>query len=77
MIISTHNGCNLNIPWLPHEMTQAYMVPGLTHASLVFIKTFCDGGKWYLKVMYIRYNTTTDWFYAVTETPDPGTGLWT
>ena len=27
--------CNLDIPWLPHEMTEAHIVPGLAHSSLM------------------------------------------
>ena len=30
-IQSTHT-CNLDIPWLPHAMTEAHIVPGLSHA---------------------------------------------
>ena len=43
IIKSTHT-CNLNIPWLPTSMTEAHIVPGLTHSSLVATKKFCDAG---------------------------------
>eukprot|EP00804_Cyclotella_cryptica_P025623 CCRYP_002827-RA/>CCRYP_002827-RA protein AED:0.60 eAED:0.68 QI:0/0/0/1/0/0/2/0/144 len=42
-IKSTHT-CNLNIPWLPKSMTEAHIVPGLAHSSLVATKKFCDAG---------------------------------
>ena len=34
IIKSTHT-CNLDIPWMPHQMTEAPIVPGLTHSSLI------------------------------------------
>lgn len=42
-IQSTHT-CNLDIPWLRSEATQAHIVPGLAHASLVSTAKFCDAG---------------------------------
>ena len=42
-IRSTHE-CNLDIPWLPAAMTDAHIVPGLAHSSLISIKKFCDAG---------------------------------
>ena len=33
-IKSTHT-CNLDIPWLPQNMTEAHIVPGLAHSSLI------------------------------------------
>jgi hypothetical protein len=42
-IQSTHT-CNLDIPWLRRTATQAHIVPGLTHASLVSTAKFCDAG---------------------------------
>ena len=42
-IRSTHT-CNLDIPWLRGAATQAHIVPGLTHASLVSTAKFCDTG---------------------------------
>ena len=42
-IMSTHT-CNLDIPWLPAHMTEAHIVPGMAHSSLISIKKFCEGG---------------------------------
>ena len=42
-INSTHT-CNLDIPWLPKEITEAHIVPGLAHSSLVATRKFCDAG---------------------------------
>ena len=47
-IESTHT-CNLNIPWMPEEMTRAHIVPGLAHSSLISIKQMVDHGA---KVVY-------------------------
>ena len=33
-IVSTHT-CNLDLPWLPHSITEAHIVPGLSHSSLI------------------------------------------
>ena len=38
---STHT-CNLDIPWLPNHMTEAHIVPGLEHASLIYTRIFCE-----------------------------------
>ena len=38
-ITSTHT-CNLDIPWLPNHMTEAHIVPGLAHASLISTGNF-------------------------------------
>ena len=43
IIYSTHT-CNLDIPWLSNEMTEAHIVPGLQHSSLISTKKFCDAG---------------------------------
>ena len=43
IIYSTHT-CNLGIPWLPHEMTEAYIIPGLARSSLISTKKFYDAG---------------------------------
>ena len=48
VIKSTHT-CNLDIPWLPNSVTEAHIVPGLTHSSLVATKKFCDAG---CKIMF-------------------------
>ena len=42
-ITSTHT-CNLDIPWLPHNITEAHIVPGLLHSSLISTRKFCDAG---------------------------------
>ena len=47
-IKSTHT-CNVDIPWLPNHMTEAHIVPGLAHASLISTRKFCDAG---CKVMF-------------------------
>ena len=36
--------CNLDIPWLPNHVTEAYIVPGLAHASLISTRKYCDAG---------------------------------
>ena len=38
-IRSTHT-CNLDIPWLPHHVTEAHIVPGLAHSSLISTRKF-------------------------------------
>ena len=40
---STHT-CNLDIPWLPNHVTEAHIVPGLAHASLISTRKFCEAG---------------------------------
>ena len=40
---STHT-CNLDIPWLPNHVTEAHIVPGLVHASLISTRKFCEAG---------------------------------
>ena len=41
-IYSTHT-CNLDIPGLPDEMTEAHIVPGIER-SLIATRKFCDAG---------------------------------
>ena len=41
-IYSSHT-CNLDIPWLPNEMTEAHIVPGIER-SLIATRKFCDAG---------------------------------
>ena len=43
-IIHSSHTCNLDIPWLPKEMTEAHIVPGLDHSSLISTKKFCEAG---------------------------------
>jgi hypothetical protein len=74
-ILSSHT-CNLDIPWLPHNMTAAHIVPGLSHASLIATRQFCDAG---CKVLFdkqactVIYNGKT----VLQGNRDPKTKLWT
>ena len=34
--------CNLDIPWLPDTMSEAHIVPGLAHSSLISTGKCCD-----------------------------------
>ena len=43
MIQSTHT-CNLDILWLPNTVTEAYIVPGLSHSSLISKRKITDLG---------------------------------
>ena len=73
-IMSTHT-CNLDIPWLPDAMTEAHIVPGLSHSSLISTRKFCDAG---CKVIFdidecrIYYNEQL----VLIGDRDPTTGLW-
>ena len=73
-ITSTHT-CNLDIPWLPAHMTEAHIVPGLSHASLISTRKFCDGG---CKVTFDMDECKV--FYqgklVLSGQRDPVTGLW-
>ena len=42
-MIATHT-CKLDIPWLPNHMTEAHIVPGLAHASLISTRNCCEAG---------------------------------
>ena len=42
-IKSTHT-CNLDITWLPNEITEAHIVLGLSYSSLILARNFCDAG---------------------------------
>eukprot|EP00804_Cyclotella_cryptica_P014650 CCRYP_012669-RA/>CCRYP_012669-RA protein AED:0.66 eAED:0.28 QI:0/0/0/0.66/0/0.33/3/0/1062 len=73
-ITSTHT-CNLNIPWLPTSMTEAHIVPGLTHSSLIATKKFCDAG------CTVSFDTDACHIFlngklVLTGTRDKTTGLW-
>ncbi len=74
-IWSSHT-CNLDIPWLPHNMTAAHIVPGLSHASLIATRQFCDAGG---KVIFdqqtckVIYQGKT----VLQGNQDPKTKLWT
>jgi hypothetical protein len=73
-IQSTHT-CNLDIPWLPAEMTAGHIVPGLSHSSLISIRRFCDAG---CKVVFdieecrVYYKGQL----VLSGGRDPRTGLW-
>ena len=36
--------CNLDIPWLTNHVTEAHIVPGLAHSSLISTRKFCEAG---------------------------------
>ena len=71
---STHTA-TIDIPWLPKAARQAHIVPGLSHASLISIKSLCDAG---CVVTYthehcnVEYNKKLVW----QGTREQGTGLW-
>ena len=73
-IWSTHT-CNLDIPWLPDAMTEAHIVPGLSHSSLISTRKFCDAG---CKVVFdmtecrVYYKNSL----VLTGKRDPKTMLW-
>ena len=73
-IQSTHT-CHLDIPWLPAHMTEAHIVPGLTHASLISTRKFCDAG---CQVVFDRHECRV--YYkgqlVLTGDRDPSTSLW-
>ena len=57
LIYSTHVG-NLDIPWMPDHMTEAHIVPELSHSSLISTKVFCGAGcKVSLVNFYAKYFT--------------------
>ena len=43
MIQSTHT-CNLDIPWLQNMVTEAHIVPVLSHSYLISTRKFTDSG---------------------------------
>ena len=73
-IKSTHT-CNLDIPWLPSSVTEAHIVPGLSHSSLISTRKFCEAG---CKVIFdvkecrVYYNNKL----VLSGGRDPRTGLW-
>eukprot|EP00804_Cyclotella_cryptica_P022671 CCRYP_012468-RA/>CCRYP_012468-RA protein AED:0.28 eAED:0.27 QI:0/0/0/1/0/0/4/0/650 len=73
-IVSTHT-CNLDLPWLPHSITEAHIVPGLSHSSLISTRKFCDVGcrvTFDRQACRIYYQGTL----LLTGTRDDTTGLW-
>ena len=75
VIKSTHT-CNLDIPWLPDHITEAHIVPGLSHTSLVSARKFCDAG---CKITFDKDECRI--FYkkklVLSGKRDDKTGLWT
>ena len=74
IIQSTHT-CNLDIPWLPDALTEAHIVPGLSHLSLISTRKFADEGCKVLLDMNecrVHYKGTL----VLTGKRDKGTGLW-
>jgi hypothetical protein len=73
-IESTHT-CNLDIPWLPTNVTEAHIVPGLQHSSLISTRKFCDAG---CKVIFETEECKV--FYknelVLSGIRDEATGLW-
>ena len=74
LIYSTHIG-NLDIPWMPDHMTEAHIVPGLSHSSLISTKVFCDAG---CKVFFDEFECKV--YYKgelmLTGGCDKKTGMW-
>ena len=73
-IKSTHT-CNLDIPWMPNEMTQAHIIPGLAHSSLISTKVFCDAG---CKVAFDEFECRVNFNnkLMLAGSRDPQTTLW-
>eukprot|EP00804_Cyclotella_cryptica_P003417 CCRYP_018563-RA/>CCRYP_018563-RA protein AED:0.22 eAED:0.19 QI:0/0/0/1/0.33/0.25/4/0/1155 len=73
-IVSTHT-CNLDLPWLPHSITEAHIVPGLSHSSLISTRKFCDAG---CQVTLDQHSCKIYYQGALilTGTRDETTGLW-
>jgi hypothetical protein len=72
-ILSTHT-CNLDIPWLPQTITEAHMVPGLLHSSLLSTRKFCNAG---CKVSFdIHECRIYQDRLVILGTRDESTGLW-
>jgi hypothetical protein len=74
VIHSTHIG-NLNLPGLGDAATQAHVVPGLAHSSLISIKQLCNSG---CHVIFTKNNCKV---YRKAELMlegkrHPSTGLW-
>ena len=81
---STHT-CNLDIPWLPNHVTEAHIVPGLVHASLISTRKFCEAGckvifdanecRVYYKVNLVseggKYKNMALWKLPINPTANP------
>ena len=57
-IIYSTRTFNLDIPWLPNEMTEAHIVTGLQQSSLISTRELCEAGRnivfdeWACRVYY-------------------------
>ena len=73
-IQSTHT-CNLDIPWLPDVLTEAHIVPGLSHSSLISTRKFADAG---CKVLFDMNECRVNCKGALllTGKREKSTGLW-
>ena len=74
-LTSTHT-CNLGIPWLPVKVTEAHIIPGLSHSSLIAASKFYDNG--YTLVYNADSCTVTNKHdqVALIGQCDRATGLW-
>ena len=74
IIQSTHT-CNLDTPWLPDALTEAHIVPGLSHSSLISTRNFADAG---CKVLFDMNECRVHYKGALVLTGkrDKSTGLW-
>ena len=73
-LYSTHTA-TLDIPWIPPNARKAHIVPGLSHTSLISVKSLCDEG---CIVTYNKSNCNIEYegrlvWQGVRE---PSTGLW-
>ena len=71
---STHT-CNLDIPWLPNHITEAHIIPGMAHSSLISTRKFCNTG---CRVVFDLHECRV--YYrgnlVLSGTRDPRTELW-
>eukprot|EP00804_Cyclotella_cryptica_P010472 CCRYP_012303-RA/>CCRYP_012303-RA protein AED:0.45 eAED:0.14 QI:0/0/0/0.6/1/1/5/0/1176 len=74
VIQSTHT-CNLDIPWLPNSITEAHIVPGLSHSSLVATRKFCDAG---CQIIFNADECRVSYKgnIVLSGNRDPSSGLW-
>ncbi|KAL7462118.1 hypothetical protein ACHAXS_005381 [Conticribra weissflogii] len=67
--------CHLDIPWLPPQATEAHIVQGLAHTSLISIKQLCNHGCIVTNdalACRVYYNHCLVWIGQ----REPKTGLW-
>eukprot|EP00804_Cyclotella_cryptica_P025040 CCRYP_015954-RA/>CCRYP_015954-RA protein AED:0.40 eAED:0.40 QI:0/0/0/1/0/0/2/0/332 len=74
VIQSTHT-CNLDIPWLPNSITEAHIIPGLSHSSLVATRKFCDAG---CEIIFNADECRVSYKgnIVLSGNRDPSSGLW-